>query len=105
MVEETPHNYGNNATYEFDYEYPGATSVAIHFDTLNTEKNYDYLYVYDENNVQKYKVSGSLITDGAGDVFDRTDGWVVIPGSKITVRLVTDYSVTRYGYKTDWAGA
>lgn len=105
FVKETPHNYANNATYTFEYSYPGATAVAVHFNTLNTEKNYDFLTVYDENNVQKYKVSGNLITDGSGNAFDRTDGWVVISGSKVTIRLVTDYSVTRYGYKTDWASA
>ncbi len=105
LVEQTPHNYANNKTYTFTYSNPNATQVGIHFVTLNTEANYDFLYVYDENNTQVYKVSGNKISSGAGNVFGRTDGWVVVPGNSIRITLVTDYSVTKYGYLTDWAGA
>lgn len=104
-VRQTPHNYANNSTYTFTYESPGASSVAVHFTTLNTEANYDFLSVYDENDVLQYRVSGNLISSGSGSAFDRTDGWVVLTGSKIRVELVTDYSVTRYGYLTDQAAA
>lgn len=105
FVRQTPHNYANNSTYTFTYEYPGASSVAVHFTTLNTENNYDWLTVYDENDVQLYRVSGNLISGGAGSAFGRTDGWVVATGSKLRVVLETDYSVTRYGYLTDQAAA
>ncbi|MCB1045453.1 MAG: hypothetical protein KDC35_21095 [Acidobacteria bacterium] len=105
LVEQTPHNYANNKTYEFTYSNPSATQVGIHFEKLYTEANYDFLYVYDQNGTQLYKVSGNLISSGAGNAFGRTDGWVVINGNSIRIRLVTDYSVTKYGYKTDWAGA
>ena len=105
FVRETPHNYANNSTYTFTYEYPGAQQVGVHFVTLNTEANYDFLRVYDVNNVLKYTVSGNLITSGAGSAFGRTDGWAIVPGSKVRVELVTDSSVVRYGYRTDTASA
>jgi hypothetical protein len=105
FVRETPHNYANNQTYSFTYEYPGAQQVGVHFVTLDTEANYDFLRVYDANDVLRYTVSGNLISNGSGSAFGRTDGWVVIPGSKLRVELVTDYSVTRYGYRTDQAAA
>ncbi len=101
--EETPHNYSNNKTYEFVYEKAGAQQVAVHFATLDTESNYDFVYIFDKNGTQLYKVSGALISGGSGSAFGRTDGWVVVSGDKVTVRLVTDYSVTDYGYKTDQA--
>ena len=104
-VRQSPHNYANNATYTFTYEYPGASSVAVHFTTLNTEANYDWLTVYDENDVQLYRVSGNLISGGSGSAFGRTDGWIVTTGSKLRVVLQTDGSVTRYGYLTDQAAA
>jgi hypothetical protein len=73
--------------------------------TLDTEANYDFLRVYDANDVLRYTVSGNLISNGSGSAFGRTDGWVLVPGSKVRVELVTDYSVTRYGYRTDQAAA
>ncbi len=103
LVEETPHNYGNNQTYEFIYQKAGAQQVGVHFATLNTEANYDFLYVYDENDNLVYTEDGNLISGGSGSAFGRTDGWVVVSGAKIRIRLVTDGSVTRYGYKTDQA--
>ena len=105
FAQATPHNYGNNQTYSFTYDYPGATQIAVHFTTLNTEANYDFLSVYDEANVLRYRVSGNLISGGSGSAFGRTDGWVVIPGSELRVELTTDGSVTRYGYLTDMAAA
>ncbi len=105
LVKQTPHNYSNSSTYTFTYEYPGASQVAVHFTTLNTEANYDFLRVYDVNDTLLYTVSGNLISSGAGSAFGRTDGWVVVSGSKVRVELVTDSSVTRYGYLTDTGAA
>ena len=102
---QTPHNYANNSTYGFTYSYPGASQVSVHFATLNTEANYDFLSVYDQNNVLQYRVSGNLISGGSGNVFGQTDGWVIVPGSQVRIELVTDYSVVRYGYLTDTASA
>ncbi len=105
FVKNTPHNYANNSTYTFTYEFPGATQVAVHFDELDTESNYDFLRVYDENDTQLFSVSGNLINNGSGSAFNRSDGWVIAPGSKLRVVLTSDYSVTRYGYTTDQAAA
>jgi hypothetical protein len=104
-VKQSPHNYSNNSTYTFTYEYPGASQVAVHFQTLNTEANYDFIKVYDASNTLVFNVSGNLISGGSGSAFDRSDGWIVVSGSKCRVELVTDYSVTRYGYLTDQAAA
>jgi len=103
FVQDTPHNYLNSRTYEFVYEKAGASQVAVHFNRLDTETNYDFVYVYDENDNQIFKVSGNLINSGSGSAFGRTDGWCVVTGSKIRVRLVTDSSVRDWGYRTDQA--
>lgn len=100
---ETPHNYSNNRTYEYTYESAGASQVGIHFVRLDTESNYDFVSILDENGTEVYKVSGNLISNGSGSAFGRTDGWAIVNGSKITVRLVTDYSVRDWGYQTDQA--
>jgi len=103
LTEASPHNYSNNQTYTFTYEKIGAQQVGVHFATLNTESNYDFLKVYDANNTLIYNVSGNLISGGTGSAFSRTDGWAMVTGSKIRVVLTTDGSVTRYGYLTDQA--
>lgn len=102
-VKETPHNYANSKTYTFTYSKAGASQVGIHFTRLDTETNYDWLYVYDQNNQQVFKVSGNLINNGTGSAFGRSDGYAIVNGSSITIKLVTDGSVVRYGFKTDVA--
>lgn len=104
-VRETPHNYANNKTYSYTYSKPGADFVAVHFDRLDTEANYDFLRVKDAAGNVVYQESGNRISGGSGSAFGRTDGWAVVQGSSITIELVTDYSVTRWGFRTDVAAA
>ena len=103
ISEQTPHNYANNRTYQFTYEKAGASQVGVHFARLDTETNYDFVSILDANGNEVYKVSGNLISSGSGSAFGRSDGWAIVSGSKITVRLVTDYSVTDWGYQVDEA--
>ena len=42
---------------------------------------------------------------GFGSAFGRSDGWVVVPGSRVTVELVTDFSVQSYGYHVNAVAA
>lgn len=50
-----------------------------------TESGYDYLYIYDENNVEVKRLDGSI------------NEHFVVNGSSIKARLVTDYSITESG--------
>lgn len=102
---ETPHNYANNQTYTHTYSYPGASQVGIHFNRITTEANYDFLRIKDGAGNVVWTVHGNVISNGAGSAFGRTDGWAMVSGSTITVELVTDYSVTAWGYRTDTAAA
>ncbi|MBL8860817.1 MAG: S8 family serine peptidase [Planctomycetes bacterium] len=104
-VRQTPHNYANNQTYTYTYSYPGATQVGIHFNRISTESGYDFLRIKNAAGTVVWSVSGNVITNGTGSAFGRTDGWAIVPGSSITVELVTDYSVTAYGFLTDLASA
>ncbi len=91
---ETPHNYANNKTYTHTYSYPGASQVAIHF-----------MRIKDGAGNVVWTVHGNVISNGTGSAFGRSDGWAIVNGSSITVELVTDYSVTAWGYRTDTASA
>ncbi len=90
---ESAHNYANNFDYTWTINEPGATEMRVHFTRIITERNYDYLYVYDQNWNTIYKLHGSYYSGG-------TTKW--ISGDTVYVRLVTDYSVTKWGFKIDW---
>jgi hypothetical protein len=104
-IRETPHNYANNQVYTATYSYPGASQVGVHFSRLDTESGYDFLRIKNGAGTVLYTVSGNLINNGVGSAFGRTGGWCYIAGDTITVELTTDYSVVRYGYRTDQASA
>ncbi|MFZ5968242.1 MAG: M4 family metallopeptidase [Bacillota bacterium] len=90
---DTPHNYSNNYNATYDYSKPGASKVAVHFSQFETESGYDFVYIKDKN--------GNVIAqyDGTKSAF-----WAIVDEDKITVNLVSDYSVTAYGYHIDQVG-
>ena len=104
-AQNTPHNYQNNKVYTYTYSYPGASQVAVHFNRITTEANYDFVRIKNGSGTTLYTVHGNVITNGTGSAFGRTDGWAIIPGNTITVELTTDYSVTKWGLRTDYASA
>ena len=80
----TTGHYGNNTDISQVLSIGGATSltVTVHGET---ERRYDYLYIYDENGDQVARFDG------------RINETISLQGSSITARLVSDYSVTKSG--------
>jgi endonuclease I len=99
----TPHNYSNNQTYSYTYTQSGASQVGVHFDRLDTEANYDFVRIYDGAGNLMFEESGNRINGGTGSAFGGNDGWAIVAGDTIRVELVTDYSVTDYGFDIDAA--
>ena len=85
---QSPHNYPNNYNDTKTYSKPGAQRVAMYFERFDTETNYDYVYIKDENNTTQASYTGR-----------RSAFWAVVDGASISANLVTDYSVRRYGYR------
>jgi hypothetical protein len=90
---ESAHPYSNNFDYTWTINQPGATEMRCHFTRIETERRYDYLYIYDGDWNRIYSLTGTYSSGG-------TTQW--IDGDTIYVRLVTDYSVTKWGFKIDW---
>jgi bacillolysin len=90
---DSPHNYTNNYNGSQNYTKTGAQKVSVHFSRFETESGYDFVYIKDKN--------GNTIAtyDGTKSAF-----WATVDGDKITINLVTDYSVTAYGYHIDQVG-
>jgi hypothetical protein len=89
---QSPHPYADRYDESWDVAAPaGATEIRLHFARIDTEARYDFVEVYD--------ATGALVGrwDGAHeDVLT-----AVVPGRTARVRLVTDYSVTRWGFHLD----
>ena len=84
----TPHNYPNNYDNTNTYTKAGATRVAMYFERFETERNYDFVYIKDAQNTTQSTYHGTQ------DAF-----WAVVDGATIKANLVSDYSVTAYGYR------
>ena len=91
VLAESPHPYPNNYDQTWTISEAGAGKIKVHFTQLDVESNWDYVYIYDENN--------NLITTYTGSYRDLWTDWVT--GDTIKVRLVSDYSVTAYGFTID----
>ena len=92
-VYESPHNYSNNYDEVETYSKAGASKVAVHFVTIDTEESYDFVYIKDKDNNVIKTYDGKL-----------SDFWVIVEGDTININLVSDYSVRAYGYKIDQVG-
>lgn len=89
---ESDHPYSNYFDHTWTISKPGASWIKVHFTYIEVETNYDYLYVYDYAGNTLHKLTGTY----------SSGGWTATSnGDTIKVRLVTDYSVTKWGFKID----
>ncbi len=85
----TNNNYSNNADETFYYTDCYASSLDIQFSAdCMTEKNYDIISIYDENNTLVGEYSGSQLSDKL----------IHIEGSSVKIHFTSDRSKTYYGY-------
>ena len=90
-VLESPHPYPNFYNNEWTITKPGFTQIAVHFVDINVESGFDYLYVKDD--------LGTIVQTYTGD---HEDEWSVsVPGDTIKINLISDYSITDYGFYID----
>ncbi|MBW1808306.1 MAG: S8 family serine peptidase [Deltaproteobacteria bacterium] len=84
----TPHNYTDNFNQTWVITHPGTTRIRVFFTNFDTESNYDYVYIFNADDV--------LMTTYDGPLGDFYSIWV--QGETIKVNLVTDGSMVRYGF-------
>jgi Zn-dependent metalloprotease len=88
----SPHPYGNDGNCTWTYDN-GAAGFAFHFSLMDTEKNYDYVYVKD--------ASGNVLATYTGTKHGQGFYGPCIPTSKGSVNLVSDPGVTAQGFTVD----
>lgn len=99
-TESLPKCTGSDYKYNMDktfstFTVPDASQIIIHFSSDSyLESNFDYLYIYEgdtvdsDHLVNKYSGSLSLLA-------------VTVNASSFTLRMVTDGSVTKYGFEIE----
>ncbi len=88
---ESPHPYSNNYDFTWTITKPGFKEIAVHFSNISVEKNFDFVYVKD--------ASGNIIQAFTGTY---NNIWSVsVPGDTIKINLVSDFSITGYGFVID----
>jgi len=88
---ESEHPYSNNLISWYNISYPGFERISIHFSNYSVEGGYDFIEIYDENY--------TLIVTYTGYDYDV---WTpVINGSIVRIKLISDETVTDYGFYID----
>ena len=87
---ESDHNYANNTNKIWKYVHSGAKTLDITFDSMtNVDDGFDYIYIYDNNNQEIRKATGTELANET----------VHITGDTIKIQLVSDEAVTAWGFK------
>ena len=90
-VTESPHPYTNNYDNTWIITQSGFSHISVHFVNISTENYYDSVYIMNATDDIVASYSGTF-----------TDFWTpAIEGNLIKIRLMSDYSVTDYGFYID----
>ncbi|MEA1925442.1 MAG: S8 family serine peptidase, partial [Candidatus Altiarchaeota archaeon] len=90
-VVESDHPYDNNFSHVWTITESGFDGIAVHFKNISVEGYFDKIYIKDGGGTTVETWTGSY-----------EDVWSVsVPGDTIKINLVTDYSITDYGFYID----
>jgi hypothetical protein len=88
---ESEHPYGEDFDYTWSVSVPNASSLAVHFERIDVESGFDYLYILDGDGRVVENFTGAY-----NDVWSKT-----VSGSTVKIRLVSDYMIEEWGFKAD----
>ena len=89
---ESTHNYENNCSDFWVYTKAGASALNITFNSKTAlEEDFDYLYIFDKENKQVGKYTGTQL---AGQT-------ITISGDTVKIQLVSDDAGNAWGFKVD----
>ena len=90
---ESEHDYANNMDFTWEYTAPKqCSSLEIVFSaSCDLESGCDKVYIYTLNDVPVGTYTGSELSGKT----------VKVPGKGFRIRMTTDYSVVRYGFRID----
>ena len=91
-VIESEHNYAENTNKTWAVTSENAIQMIVTFsaDTY-TESGWDYIFIYDKNNNQIGKYTGSQLTSKT----------IIVEGDTVSIKLTSDGSTNKYGFKAE----
>ncbi len=89
-------NYSNDESALYVFAPTGAKTVTMSFSSYNTESTWDYMYIYDGDNVNAPLIGTYTGTTGPGTVTST--------GSKMCVEFRSDCATTETGWAATWTG-
>jgi len=94
---DSPHPYSNYYDRLWSIYRSGAVYMRVHFDHFDVEYDYDYVYLGDTD-----LSSGWYYEAYTGYSTGFWSGWIpLLSDNKLYVRMVTDYSITEWGFSID----
>ena len=87
----SPHPYEKDFDQTWEVSLEGAKMISVHFSRFETENKFDKVYIMDADGKVLSEMSGN--NDGAFSV--------AVSGSSMSIRLVSDSSVNKYGFDID----
>lgn len=87
-------NYSNDERIIWTIAPSNATSVTVTFSNFNIENNWDYLYVYDGNDINSPLIGYYTGTSGPGTITSS--------GGALTFEFRSDCSTTASGWAANW---
>jgi triacylglycerol lipase len=89
---ESEHAYWNNLDSTESHQLPGADALAVSFDALTeVEEGYDFVHVSD--------AAGAPVGNSPFTGKQLAGVTLSVPGDTVQIRLQTDFTVTRWGYR------
>jgi subtilisin family serine protease len=106
---ESPHNYPDNYDNTWTITKPGYENIAVHFEQISLEKEYDHIEILDGNNdifqIIKFPSAPGPSCENKFNIWSES-----VPGDTIKIRLLSDESVNCWGFNatkvmnTSWSG-
>lgn len=89
---ESAHNYANNTNKSWSVSRNNAAYMILKFSAdTETESGCDWIYILDDQDNQIGKYSGATLASKT----------VTVNGTSVTIKLSSDVSVTKYGFKAE----
>ncbi len=88
---ESDHPYANDFFHTWTITKPGASEIRAHFSRIDVERGFDWIAVYGEHCDEALYLTGG-----------HHDYWTpAIEGDTVHITLITDHSITRWGFEVD----
>lgn len=94
---DSPHPYINNYDHTWSIYHPNAAYMRVYFDHLETESNYDWVYLGDTD-----IVDGWIYEGYSGYSTGFWSGWIpLLSDNRLYIRFISDYTITDWGFSID----